>query len=83
MDMILVLARNITRAQRMAEVLRRRGIRCRWRRAPAEMGESGCAYAVEISQEELAEARDIWRQAGFAPLRMWRRGADGWEEMAE
>ena len=80
-DYDLILARNITRAQRMAQVLQGAGIRCRWRRAPAQLGESGCAYALEVPVEETTEALALWRQAGFTNLRVWRWSERGWEEV--
>ena len=80
-DYDLVLARNITRAQRMAQVLREAGMACSWRRAPAQLGEKGCAYALEVPVGRTEEALALWRRAGFGFLRVWRWSERGWEEV--
>ena len=49
MDYYLILARSVTYAQRMQRALERVGLRCQIYRAPRELTDLGCAYAVQLS----------------------------------
>jgi hypothetical protein len=44
----LIIARSVTHAQRMERALERAGIRAQLFRAPMELTNRGCAYAVQI-----------------------------------
>ena len=48
MEHYLIIARSVTYAQRMQRTLVRAGIRCRIFRAPRDLTDRGCAYAVQI-----------------------------------
>ena len=49
MEYYLILDRYVTYAQRMQKTLDRAGIRCRIFRAPRDLTDLGCAYAVQIA----------------------------------
>ena len=50
MEHYLIIARSVTYAQRMQKTLDRGGIHSRIFRAPRELTDLGCAYAVQIHQ---------------------------------
>ena len=56
MDHYLIIARSVTDAQRLQRVLARAGIRCQIFRAPRELTELGCAYAVRVAVSDLTAA---------------------------
>ena len=56
MENYLIIARSVTYAQRMQNVLGRAGIRCRIFRAPRDLTDLGCAYAVQIQAADLSRA---------------------------
>ncbi len=55
MDHYLILARSVTYAQRMQKALDRAGISSRVYRAPRDLTNLGCAYAVRIAPADLRE----------------------------
>ena len=70
MEYDLIIARSVTFAQRMQKVLEQAGIRCRIFRAPRDLTDLGCAYAVQISRTETAYALSVLHRAGLDPVRM-------------
>ena len=56
MEYYLIIARSVTYAQRMQRALARAGIRSQIFRAPRDLTELGCAYAVQISVPDLPAA---------------------------
>ena len=79
MEHYLLIARSITQAQRMERVLQSSGYRCRYFRAPTELSESGCSYAVTTDSEGLSEIDAILSSAHLQPLQAYRRSGEEWE----
>ena len=73
----LLLSRSITHAQRMSRTLERGGITARFYRPPMGLTDRGCSYAVRISEKDLPAAMRRLREAGLAPMRIFRVGRDG------
>ena len=59
MDYYLILTRSVTYAQRMQLALARAGLRCQIFRAPRELTDLGCAYAVRLASTDLAAALPV------------------------
>ena len=66
MEHYLIIARSVTYAQRMQRALARSGIRCRIFRAPRDLTDRGCAYAVQI-----ADRRPVRGPAGPSRGGLW------------
>lgn len=77
MEQYWIIARSVTYAQRMEKVLARAGIRARIFRAPRELSDRGCAYAVEIPSGALQAAFNMIQGAGLSPLKLYlfKRGS--------
>ena len=77
MEHYLIIARSVTYAQRMQRALARSGIRCRIFRAPRDLTDRGCAYAVEIAQSDLAAALPVLHGEELDPVQIFltQRGA--------
>lgn len=73
MEDVLLTARSITRAQRMDAELRKRGITAALIRAPANLSERGCAYALRLRPEKLDAALAILRNTGLMPYQIFVR----------
>lgn len=71
MEHYLIIARSVTYAQRMQRALGRAGIRCRIFRAPRELTELGCAYAVELSVPDLTAALQILHRKKLDPVQIF------------
>lgn len=76
MEHYLVLARSITYAQRMQKSLGRTGIRCQIFRAPRDLTDLGCAYAVRLAAEDLPAALTVLHRDGLDPVQifLYQRG---------
>ena len=72
MEHDLILARSVTFAQRMQKALDRAGIRCQIFRAPRDLTDLGCAYAVQIAPVELGRALTVLHRAGLDPVQIFR-----------
>lgn len=70
MEYDLIIARSVTFAQRMQKALEQAGIRCRIFRAPRDLTDLGCAYAVQISRAEATYALRVLHRAGLDPVQM-------------
>lgn len=77
MTYYLLLSRSITHAQRMSRTLERGGITARFYRPPMGLTDRGCSYAVQIGERNLPAAMKRLREAGLAPMRIFRAGRDG------
>ena len=77
MEHYLILARSVTYAQRMQSTLERAGIRCAIFRAPRDLTDLGCAYAVRLTAGDLAPALPALHRASLDPVRvfLFQRGA--------
>ena len=71
MDYYLILARSVTFAQRMQRALDRAGIRCQIFRAPRDLTELGCAYAVRLLPDDLPPALTVLRRAALSPVQIF------------
>lgn len=77
MEHYLILARSVTYAQRMQKALTRAGIRCRIFRAPRDLTELGCAYAVRVEGYDLPAALIVIRREALPLVQIFvfRNGA--------
>ena len=71
MEHYLILARSVTYAQRMQKALTRTGIRCRIFRAPRDLTELGCAYAVRIEVYDLPTALSVLHREALRPVQIF------------
>ena len=71
MEHYIILARSVTYAQRMQRVLERAGVRCRIARAPRDLTELGCAYAVRIAVSNLPEALSALHKDRLDPVQIF------------
>ena len=71
MDHYLILARSITYAQRMQKTLGQTGIRSRIFRAPRDITESGCAYAVQVAASDIYNAIHLLERGMMGPLQIF------------
>ena len=76
MEHYIILARSVTYAQRMQKALGRTGIRCQISRAPRNLTELGCAYAVRLEVNDLPPALAALHQASLDPVQifLYQRG---------
>lgn len=70
MEQYWIIARSVTYAQRMERTLAAAGIRTRIFRAPRELSNLGCAYAVELTGG-VSHALAILRSAGLYPAKLY------------
>ena len=71
MDYYLILARSVTYAQRMQFALERADIRCQIFRAPRELTDLGCAYAVRLAAADLADALTVLHREALDPVQIF------------
>lgn len=71
MDYYLILARSVTYAQRMQLALVRAGLRCQIFRAPRELTDLGCAYAVRLASTDLAAALPVLHREALDPVQIF------------
>ena len=77
MEHDLIIARSVTYAQRMQRALSRRGIRCRVFRAPRDLTQRGCAYALQLPAGSLNAALTALHRESLDPagIFLYRNGA--------
>lgn len=71
MDYYLILARSVTYAQRMKLALERAGLRCQIFRAPRELTDLGCAYAVRLPAADLVAALPVLHREALDPVQIF------------
>lgn len=71
MDYYLILARSVTYAQRMQRALERAGLRCQIYRAPRELTDLGCAYAVQLAAADLKPALIALHREALDPVQIF------------
>ena len=71
MEYDLILARSVTYAQRMQRALNRAGIRSQLFRAPRDLTDLGCAYAVQIQAADLSRALTALHRASLDPVQIF------------
>ena len=76
MDHYLIIARSVTYAQRMQRALARAGVRCQIFRAPRDLTEMGCAYAVRVAVSVLTDALTALHRESLDPVQifLYQRG---------
>ncbi len=76
MEHYIILARSVTYAQRMQKALTRAGIRCQIYRAPRDLTDLGCAYAVRLAVTDLPAALTALHQESLDPVQifLYQRG---------
>ena len=77
MNGIIFTVRSVTNAQRMRRVLEHSGIGAEIIRPDIGLSQSGCAYAVRISEIYFAEAVDILKSSGMYPNKAFSLEKDG------
>ena len=82
MEHYLIIARSVTYAQRMQRALTRAGIRCRIFRAPRDLTDLGCAYAVEIAQGDLSAALPVLHGEALNPVQIFLSQRGTFREVA-
>ncbi len=80
MDHYLIIARSITQAQRLQSALKQFGITSRVYRAPRDLVDLGCAYAVQIPEFVLPQALTVLHQAKLGPVQIYLSTQDGYRE---
>jgi hypothetical protein len=78
----LIIARSVTHAQRMERALERAGIRAQLFRAPMELTNRGCAYAVQIDGRSLSAALSAVYGAGLRPESIFYATPRGFQEVS-
>lgn len=71
MEHYLILARSVTYAQRMQRSINRAGIRCQMFRAPRDLSDSGCAYAIKVEPVDLANALRAVYGTALGPVQVF------------
>ena len=71
MEHYLIIARSVTYAQRMQRALARSGIRSRIFRAPWDLTDRGCAYAVQIADSDLTSALQVLHRERLDPVQIF------------
>lgn len=71
MEYYLILARSVTFAQRMQRALGRSGIRCQIFRAPRDLTNLGCAYAIRVNISDLSTALIVLHRESLDPLQVF------------
>lgn len=79
MDYYLFVARSVTQAQHMAQVLAGCGIRAAVLRTPVGLSERGCSHAVKIRAEKMNAARSCLDRAQIKPLHIYHQDASGYK----
>lgn len=76
MEHYLILARSVTYAQRMQRALDRAGISSRVYRAPRDLTNLGCAYALRLAPRDLREALLTLHRENLSPVQifLYQRG---------
>ena len=82
MEHYWVIARSVTYAQRMQAALGRCGVRCRMFRAPRELVELGCAYALEIPETEIRRAMECFHREQLRPVGVYLTDRGTFREVA-
>ena len=82
MEYYLILARSVTYAQRMQRVLERAGVRCGIFRAPRDLTDLGCAYALRLAVPDLSQALIALHRASLDPVQIFLYQHGAYQEVA-
>jgi len=78
----VMIARSVTYAQQMQSVLSANGIRSQYYRAPRELSDRGCAYAVRVPENQIATALAALKNARLAPVKIYLTQNNKYREAA-
>lgn len=81
MEYYLFIARSITYAQRIENVLRHAGIPCQVFRAPMELSRQGCAYAIKIQKKYFLLAVKKIQGAKIGSVPIYLKTHNGYREV--
>ena len=81
MEEYLITARSVTQAQRMAQLLERRGVRAVVGRVPMGLTGKGCGYVLRLPASRAPEAAVLLRSLGIGPLRVFQRQGSAYSEV--
>lgn len=73
----LIVCKSLTYAQRTAKELEKAGITALVIRPPAEISGEGCAYAVRVTEKNLASALTVIKNAGLGRGKVYMTRDDG------
>ena len=82
MEYYLILARSVTYAQRMQRALERAGVRCQIFRAPRDLTDLGCAYALRLAVPDLSPALVALHRAFLDPVQVFLYQHGFYQEVA-
>ena len=82
MEHYLIIARSVTYAQRMQRALARAGLRSRVFRAPRDLTDLGCAYAVRIAEGDLPAALKALHRESLDPVQIFLSQRGSYREVA-
>ncbi|MBR5543480.1 MAG: DUF3343 domain-containing protein [Oscillospiraceae bacterium] len=77
MNEIYLTSHSITYAQKMQKVLQLNGINARIIRPDLRLSESGCAYAVSVSEKMSAETIEVLKNYRLMPVKFILRENGG------
>ena len=77
MNFDLIVCRSLAYAQRTSVVLEREGISSIVLRAPAQLSDKGCGYAVKIPHKRLTDALSALNGANLPPNRVFNALGNG------
>ena len=83
MEHALLMARSLTRGQRMWRRLYNSGIRSDLRKAPTGLTGQGCNYVLQVSRQQLNDVLRILRGSDLAPQTVWVWEENGYREWME
>ena len=81
MEEYLITARSVTQAQRMAQLLERRGVRAVVGRVPMGLTGKGCGYVLRLPASRAPEAAVLLRSLGIGPLRGFQQQGSAYSEV--
>lgn len=82
MEQVLFTFGSVTKAQRAVALLSGQGIRCGIFRAPLQLGQSGCAYAVYIAKKQLKKGLELLLAEKLLPRGIYEKTEAGYREVA-
>ncbi len=81
MDQDLLIARSVTQAQQMLQVLRQIGVRGTLSRTPAGLTDRGCSYAIRIRSGDTGAALKRLKETGREPVAVFTESEGGYREV--
>ena len=67
MEYYVWIARSVTQAQHVRQLLERAGVRVFVSRAPTALSDRGCSYAVRVRSSQWPEAKAVLAGSGIRP----------------